>query len=800
MDEVRQTKKVSLGLGQVEIILDEKEKVIDYATGKTLKLLAKSPEESVRQWYEHILIDEYEYKPEQLDIEVPITMGSTTKKADIVVYDSPAKTKKLIIVETKSPHKKEGVTQLHSYLDATGVEFGIWTNGDDVSYWYHGAPQSNEPMGRTIRNGETIDSIGSQKLREELIPAKDLVSDFKAAEQFILAHQGGVDVFDEIFKLIFAKIYDEKKHLRTPKSEAHFRAGVKEPPSKVKERMVTLFDGAKSLYSDVFSEADEIKLNGLVVKWLVLLLQNYILSETDMDVLGIGFEVLVNPKMKSDKGQYFTPRQVVRAAVEMLQIDENMKIIDPACGSGGFLIYSMERVWKKIESEWASPLDALAEKLNFAQKNVFGTDYDERLARVAKAYMAIWGDGRAHVYPVPCGIKTFEWEGEVINQIKDGTFDALLTNPPFAGDLNLHNIADRFDLGKKNGKELNSQRKDILFIERALKLVKPAKPNEKSGLIAIVLPKGDLDEQEKKYVRDYILENSMVLAVISLHKLSFVPFTSQKTSLLILKRVPKNKIPDDYDIFMAVSERSGKNKSGELIYVKDKDGNAILDEYGRPKLDTDLFDIAHEYVNKKPKIGYWVKRSQLVNRLNAEYYHPKFFEISSKITKSDYVKLKDILIDENGIRNGIDLGSMSEDGKRHYSDDGTPYLRVGDVKENEIDLEGAEKIDTSSLDLSRVPEVKIGDLFLTRKGTTGRAAVVSSDEETKAIISSEIILIRLKKKYTFPDGRSVKIDPHFISAYLNSEFGKKLILQKQTGGISEGINHPDLGEIEIPIF
>ena len=274
MDEVRQTKKVSLGLGQVEIILDEKEKVIDYATGKTLKLLAKSPEETVRQWYEHVLIDEYEYKPEQLDIEVPITMGSTTKKADIVVYDSPAKTKKLIIVETKSPHKKEGVTQLHSYLDATGVEFGIWTNGDDVSYWYHGAPQSNEPMGRTIKNGETIDSIGSQKLREELIPAKDLVSDFKAAEQFILAHQGGVDVFDEIFKLIFAKIYDEKKHLRTPKSEAHFRAGVKEPSSKVKERMVTLFDGAKSLYSDVFSEADEIKLNGLVVKWLVLLLQN----------------------------------------------------------------------------------------------------------------------------------------------------------------------------------------------------------------------------------------------------------------------------------------------------------------------------------------------------------------------------------------------------------------------------------------------------------------------------------------------------------------------------------------------
>jgi len=190
MDKDRQSKKVSLGLGQVEIILDEKEKVIDYATGKTLKLLAKSPEEIVRQWYEHVLIDEYDYKPEQLDIEVSITMGSSTKKADIVVYDSPAKTKKLIIVETKSPHKKEGVTQLHSYLDATGVEFGVWTNGNDVSYWYHCSSQSHEPVGRVIKNGETIDSISSTKLREELIPAKDLVSDFKAWHWYSLIKRG----------------------------------------------------------------------------------------------------------------------------------------------------------------------------------------------------------------------------------------------------------------------------------------------------------------------------------------------------------------------------------------------------------------------------------------------------------------------------------------------------------------------------------------------------------------------------------------------------------------------------------
>ena len=160
----------------------------------------------------------------------------------------------------------------------------------------------------------------------------------------------------------------------------------------------------------------------------------------------------------------------------------------------------MEHVWRKIDSEWASPIDALAEKLLYAQTKVFGSDYDDRLARVAKAYMAIWGDGRSHIYSVPCSIKSYEWQGSVSEQIVDGSFDALLTNPPLPGDLNLVGLNHHFDLGQKNGQNLESQRKDILFIGRALDLVKSASVDEKTGLIAIVLPKGDLDEREKQYV------------------------------------------------------------------------------------------------------------------------------------------------------------------------------------------------------------------------------------------------------------------------------------------------------------
>ena len=174
-------------------------------------------------------------------------------------------------------------------------------------------------------------------------------------------------------------------------------------------------------------------------------------------------------------------------------------------------------------------------------------------------------------------------------------------------------------------------------------------------------------------------------------------------------------------------------------------------------------------------------------------------EIRNKIIRGPYIQLKDILIEQDGIINGKDLSSLSVDGKRHYSEEGLPYLRVGDVKDNEIDLIGAEKIDADAYDISSFPCIQVGDLLVTRKGTTGRSAVVS-EEETHAILSSEIIRIRLRGTINLQNGEQVNIYPYYVSAYINSFYGKQMILQKQTGGISEGINQPELKEMEIPIL
>jgi type I restriction enzyme M protein len=186
--------RVKLPLGSVDVTTDPKGRVVDFATAKRLGVLSKCPEEPVRQWYEEVLVQEHGFGKGQIDVEVPVRMGSSTKKADIVVYETSAKSKKVIIVETKKPKKKEGVAQLQSYLEATGTEIGAWTNGADISLWYHPSPQSYEPLGRLVNAGETVDDIGATKLRSDLRPAADLVADFRAAEQYILAHQGGVDV------------------------------------------------------------------------------------------------------------------------------------------------------------------------------------------------------------------------------------------------------------------------------------------------------------------------------------------------------------------------------------------------------------------------------------------------------------------------------------------------------------------------------------------------------------------------------------------------------------------------------
>ena len=322
------------------------------------KKVAFKPEEVVRQRVLSRLIDDLSYPAEQIALEVGIQMGSTIheKPADIVVYTDDKRNTVWLIVETKKPNRKDGIDQLKSYMNPTGAPFGYWTNGLDEKFLLRsGTNDFSKPIWRLPRFGEVLEDLDEPLTREKLVPVRDLYSVFKELEQEILSHQT-VDTFNEIFKVVFAKLYDERVNLYSATAEAKFRIGLTEGTASAATKVRKLFQQAMKKWKDVYSDGDDIELSDDNVAACVKALQPFHLMRSG-DVLGVAFELLVNQEMKGDMGQYFTPRQVVDMMVKMMAPKLDESVCDPACGSGGFLIYAMREVFSFIDSRWDDPDD-----------------------------------------------------------------------------------------------------------------------------------------------------------------------------------------------------------------------------------------------------------------------------------------------------------------------------------------------------------------------------------------------------------------------------------------------------------
>jgi type I restriction enzyme M protein len=365
-----------------------------------------------------------------------------------------------------------------------------------------------------------------------------------------------------------------------------FRVGVFESPELARRRIEDdLFSPAKKRWSGVFKEGDELLLNDQTLAFCVSALQKTYLLKSDSDVLGSAFEVMINPGMKGDKGQYFTPRHVIQMCIDVLDPSEHQTIYDPACGSGGFLIAAMDKVFKKIEDGRDDRSEILENQKDYASQNVFGMDYDHTIAKVAKAYMLIWGDGRSNI-AVCDGLNEDSWSDDALSKFTHGTgkarrlkqFDIIATNPPFAGDHAAEETISKYDLSIRNSPKgpVRAQRvaRDKLFVERCLKMLAP------NGKMAIVLPRGTLKNYSDEYVRRYILKHARVVAVVGLGGEMFKPFTNTKTCVLFVQKRAKplenvDGAKRDPKVVYAVTERPGKDKSGRLI--RDQDGNILSD-------------------------------------------------------------------------------------------------------------------------------------------------------------------------------------------------------------------------------
>lgn len=784
--------------------------LVDYATGKTIH---NNPEEAYRQEFEHILIDDLGYPKENIDIEVIIQRGANrnAEEADIVVYRSAEHKQEnaYIVIEIETP-KKTYDLQAMSYITATTAPYAVWYAGMEKNSkgpFYHYRDMAVDPIDFKLiptlpRYGETQETIGKYR-KSDLKPAKALKITFERM-YYHLYGTGPIkreeNIAVEIIKMLFCKIIDEL----APEELCEFRATPSELASdKGKQEIRKRID---SLYTKLLSDPDfgemfkdeSLEYDNDSIAYIVSILQGISLTdeETNTDALGDAYEVLLPSALKGESGQFFTPREIVRFAIDIISPDYNKKeyILDTACGSAGFLSVALESIRKQISSLYASRGFSKEKKRgllkDYAGKYVYGCDIDPLLYRISKSYMAIMGEGRGNIYNLDSLDIKERLDKKFSGNIKPGSVDIITTNPPFGTQIKdtRREVLASFDLGHRivNGEPtselLEGQDPDKLFVERDITYLKEATSSSEGGRMVIVLPKQNLSgaKEESVEFRKWLLKRVQITAIIDLPREAFQPHTGTKTSLVFLKKV--KQIPEDYPIFMAVSEAVGHDRRGLPLYKKDESGRDLINGNNEKIIWNDLPDILAKYreYEKTGSVTGWDGKSgpscfvinasaiysDSARRIDAWYWDPNKNNIAKQIEESvgddvkEIVRLGDLVVDHGIFYPGRHKRNYVEQGEgsvAFYS--GTQILQVRpfDIKYQPRDYGPAQK-----------HYVEKDWILITRSGSTGRVVMVT-DSMAGTMVTEHVIRVICNKDL---------IDPYYVYAYLATEDIGKVLLEK----------------------
>lgn len=621
-------------------------KIADFITGTFRK---DTPEEYVRQNLEKRLVNELKYPKSRIGVEVALQLGSKKPRADIVVYaeNMPHTQEHIqIIVECKkenisSNDKKDGIEQLKSYMSACpNCEWGLWTNKKERKVLRKIINEQSKAV-EYIEFNDIPDVTGNTEdidrpKRNKLIRADgdNLFLAFRRCHESIHLFDGfnKENAFFEFLKIIFCKIRDERN---IPKPLEFYvsstERGNLDGQNACKARINKIFDEVKKQFPQIFAENESIKLTPHSLVEVIAELQGYSFLATDVDLKGRAYEEIVGSNLKGDRGQFFTPRNVMRMAVKMINPKLDEKILDPACGTGGFLVTAMNGVIEQLKQDWTKEFGenehewgddakkALQQRISeAAASSFFGFDIAPELVKATKMNMVMNNDGSGNILRNDSLMPPHLWDDEFKTTLAKalqmdagslkshhdiGLFDVIITNPPFGSKITIQQefMLNQYQIGhgwispknKNNTSQTWLKKADTspappeqLFLERCLQFLKPA------GRMAIVLPDNILGAPGLGYIRQWLLTEAKIIASVDLDSDTFQPHTGVQTSILILqKKTDAEKLADlkgglqPYNIFMAKVDKVGHDKRGVNTYVRDENGDEILVESG--KMDKD---------------------------------------------------------------------------------------------------------------------------------------------------------------------------------------------------------------------
>ena len=620
---------------ETKLVVIPEGKIRDYVDGKFRN---DTPEEYVRQTIEKRLVNEHRYLPIQIKIEYTLQVGSKKPRADIVIWDNDAAEQTQgnirLIIECKketveAKNAKDGIGQLQSYMSVCpNCEWGMWTNsiqkyvfrktvdeGGNITFIeYNDIPSADG----------NLDDV-NRPTRKSLKNASDdnLLFVFKTCHNHIYVNDGlqKQPAFFELLKLIFCKIEDERNF--PYQLEFYTTSEERSNPDgqlTVQKRIAGIFQRVKARHGKIFDANDEIKLTPRSLAYIVSELQRYSLLNTNIDIKGKAYEEIVGANLRGDRGEFFTPRNVMKMTVDMINPKINERVIDTSCGTGGFVVTAMthviEQIAESFESElgvrkkdWdADTIRVYQDKISeIAGNDFFGLDINPDLVKATKMNMVMNNDGSGNILQTNSLLPPHEWSDEFRTRFAEALhipksalrnhksleyFDVIVTNPPFGSKIPIKDksILEQFELAHiwENDRKANRWRMtnrlqssvppEILFIERCTQFLVPG------GRMGIVLPDSILGSPGLGYIREWMIRNHRIIASIDLHADTFQPHNGTQTSVLFLQKKTAAQIDAeeksgqmaDYNIFMAMIERIGHDKRGNPLFKRDKEGNEIL--------------------------------------------------------------------------------------------------------------------------------------------------------------------------------------------------------------------------------